>query len=200
MKLKYKLLLAAMVICLIIITAIFILSSSQKNNRIATVLSTEPIKSHRLIETENCSVIGVLEGFSQEYLSRYHPAQNECKMFFLIETLQTNGFPPPVEKKYRNCVVTQKVEQIVVGYDVVYRIGNILGKVRAPYDPGLFIPLDSDGRLKLTASSGQMCENARNNVDALVPFYCVKLDEPNGNSLNKVVEIYPGKNTYAYFE
>lgn len=188
MKLKYKLLLAAMVICLIIITAIFMLSPSPKNNRLATVLSTEPIKSHRLIEYENCSVIGVLEGFSQEYLSRYHPAQSECKMFFLIETLQTNGFPPPVEKKYRNCVVTQKVEQIVVGYDVVYRIGNTLGKVQTPYNPGLFIPLDSQGRLNLTASSDQMCQNARNNVDALVPFYCVKLNEPNGNSLNSAVD------------
>lgn len=63
-------------------------------------------------------------------------------------------------------------------------------------------PLDENGRLDLSTSSSQLCKAARNQTDALVPFYCVKLDEASRNSLNmnNAVEIYAGKNTYAYFE
>ncbi|MEK2482779.1 UmoD family flagellar biogenesis regulator [Providencia stuartii] len=202
MKLTYKVLLAAIVICLIIIVSITSLRFSKDESRLATVISIEPIKSHRLIEQENCSVMGIFDGFNQEYLSRYHPAQSECKMVFMIEALQKDSLSSLLERDNRKCIATEKVEQIIVGYDVVYRIGNTLGKVRTVYDPGLFIPLDENGRLDLSTSSSQLCKAARNQTDALVPFYCVKLDEASRNSLNmnNAVEIYAGKNTYAYFE
>ncbi|EKT63985.1 UmoD family flagellar biogenesis regulator [Providencia burhodogranariea] len=200
MRLKYKLLLAGMVTCLIIITIISLQRSSVNDNKLATVLSTEPIKSHRLIEHENCSVIGVLDGFSQDYLSRYHPAQRECKTVFMLEILQNKSLPKLIDKEYRNCVITQKIEQIIVGYDVVYRIGDTLGKVRTPYDPGLLIPLDKDGRLDLSASSNQLCDAVNINADALVPLFCIKADESRIQTLNNAVEIFPRKNAYGYFE
>lgn len=200
MRLKYKLLLAGMVICLFIITIIILLRPPESKNKLATVLSTEPIKSHRLIEHENCSIVGVLDGFSQDYLSRYHPAQRECKTVFMIEILQNRSLPKLVDKEYRNCVITQKIEQIIVGYDVVYRIGDTLGKVRTLNDPGLFIPLDKDGRLNLSASSNQLCEKVRSNVDALVPLFCIKANESGAHTLNNTVEIFPRENTYGYFE
>ncbi|ELZ5938132.1 UmoD family flagellar biogenesis regulator [Providencia vermicola] len=200
MKLTYKFLLAAIAICLIIIASIVSLSWSEKPTKHATVLSIEPIKSHRLIEHENCSFMGVLDGFNQAYLSRYHPAQSECKMVFMIQTLQSQSLPKLVDREYRSCVITEKVEQIIVGYDVVYRIGNTLGKVRTAYEPGLLIPLDQKGRLDLSASSNELCDVARSDANALIPFYCVKNDEKVSNTFSNAVEIYPGKNTYAYFD
>lgn len=198
MKLTYKLLLAAMAIFLVIIIAVTLFHS--KENKVATVISVEPIRSHRLIEYENCSVIDVLNGFNQEYLSRYHPAQNECKMVFMIKTLQNKLIPTLLDREYRNCVITQKVEQVVVRYDVVYRIGKTVGKVRTAYNPGLFMPLDEDGRLDLTTSSDQVCEKARNDANALIPFYCVKYDEFKSNMPSSVLRVHATKNTYGYFE
>ncbi|MCW2254301.1 hypothetical protein M2263_000392 [Providencia alcalifaciens] len=200
MRLKYKLLLAGMVACLIIITITTLLRSPENENKLATVLSTAPIKSHRVIEHENCSVIGVLDGFSQNYLSRYHPAQRECKTVFMIEILQKKSLPKLVDKEYRNCVITQKIEQVTVGYDVVYRIGDTLGKVRTPYDPGLLIPLNKDGRLNLSASSSQLCETVSSNVDTLVPLFCIKANESRAHTFNNAVEIFSRKNAYGYLE
>ncbi|OAT47340.1 Uncharacterised protein [Providencia heimbachae] len=199
MKLKFKLLLAALVVCLIVFSLIFFVRSPDA--KFATVLSTEPIKSNRLVEYENCSVTGVLGSFSQESLSRFHPAQSECKMVFMIEALQGKLFFPFSNDEERTCVKTQRMEQVIVGYDVVYRIGNSIGKVRAGYDPGMFIPLNDDGRLNLTLSNATVCETLRSDVKDVVPFYCIKQSELALNKdASQVLELQPSKNTYGFFE
>lgn len=198
MKLKFKLLLAIVVVCLIITTSIFLLNRPEQ--KFATVITVEPIKSYHIIEHENCSMLGLLDGFNQGYLSRYHPAERECKMVFMIETLQSKSLPALVDRDNRKCVITQTSQQIIVGYDVIYRIGDTLGKVRTAYEPGLFIPLDENGRLDLSTSSNQLCETTRSNRDALIPFYCVNEDEMRTNTMNNALEIYPARHTYAYFD
>ncbi len=199
MKLKFKLLLAAFVVCLITFSIIFFTRSPDA--KLATVLSTEPIKSNRLVEYENCSVTGVLGSFSQESLSRFHPAQSECKMVFMIEALQGKSFLPFSNEDERTCVTTQRMEQVIVGYDVVYRIGNNIGKVRVGYDPGMFIPLNEDGRLNLTLSNTTVCETLRSDVKDVVPFYCIKQGEQTQNKdASQILELKPSQNTYGFFE
>lgn len=198
MKLTYKLLLAAMAIFLVIIIVLMLIHHDESKQ--ATVISIEPIRSHRLIEYETCSVIDVLNGFNQEYLSRYHPAQNECKMVFMIQTLQKRLIPTLLDREYRKCVITQKAEQVIVSYDVVYRIDNTAGKVRMAYNPGLFIPLDKNGRLDLSKSSNQVCEKARNDTDALIPFYCLEDNDFQPNMPRNALSIHTTKNTYGYYE
>ncbi|MCB6144374.1 hypothetical protein LHK12_01980 [Providencia rettgeri] len=56
MKLKFKLLLATVVMLLIVL---LVNSFSQEpETKLATVLSVEPIKANRLVEYENCTVTG----------------------------------------------------------------------------------------------------------------------------------------------
>ena len=199
MKLKIKILLATLVVSLVLL--VIIVSSRPPTAKLATVLSTEPIKSNRLIEYENCAVTGVPGTFSQESLSRFHPAQNECKMVFMIEALQDKSFPFFSDSHERTCVITKKMEMVIVGYDVVYRIGDIVGKVRTAYDPGLFIPLNEDGRLNLTVSNSAVCETLRSDVKDLAPFYCIKQNELlTSNDGSSILELKPSKNTYGFFE
>ncbi|WP_369310877.1 UmoD family flagellar biogenesis regulator [Providencia rettgeri] len=197
MKLKFKLLLAAVAICLV--TFAVSLSIRQPEVKLATVLSVEPIKANRLVEYENCTLTGVLGTFNQQSLSRFHPAQNECKMIFMIEALQGKGGPSLFDNQNKTCVQTQRMELVVVGYDVVYQIGKTIGKVRTSYAPSIFIPLNEEGRLDLSSSS-VICETVRSDVKELLPFYCLQQDETPLSNASSVLRLQPNKNTLGFFE
>ncbi|EPL6453168.1 MULTISPECIES: UmoD family flagellar biogenesis regulator [Providencia] len=197
MKLKFKLLLALVAICLVsFAVSLFI---QEPEAKLATVLSVEPIKANRLVEYENCTLTGVLGSFNQQSLSRFHPAQNECKMIFMIEALQGKGFPSLFDNQNKICVKTQRMELAVVGYDVVYQIGKTIGKVRTSYAPSIFIPLNEDGRLDLP-SSNSICETVRSDVKELLPFYCLHQNELPLSGTTGVLKLQPNKNTLGYFE
>ncbi|MBQ0536613.1 UmoD family flagellar biogenesis regulator [Providencia huaxiensis] len=198
MKLKFKLLLATVVALLIVL--LVTLFNRGTETKLATVLSVEPIQSNRLVEYENCTVTGVLGSFNQQSLSRFHPAQSECKMIFMIEALQGKGFPSLFDMQNQTCVKTQKMELVVVGYDVVYQIGKTIGKVRTSYEPSMFIPLDDKGRLVLT-SSNSVCETIRSDIKGLLPFYCLQQNElPVTRNASVVLELQPNKNTFGFME
>ncbi|MBQ0267130.1 UmoD family flagellar biogenesis regulator [Providencia huaxiensis] len=198
MKLKFKLLLATVVALLIVL--LVTLFNRGPETTLATVLSVEPIQSNRLVEYENCTVTGVLGSFNQQSLSRFHPAQSECKMIFMIEALQGKGFPSLFDMQNQTCVKTQKMELVVVGYDVVYQIGKTIGKVRTSYEPSMFIPLDDKGRLVLT-SSNSVCETIRSDIKGLLPFYCLQQNElPVTRNASVVLELQPNKNTFGFME
>ncbi|ENU1225167.1 MULTISPECIES: UmoD family flagellar biogenesis regulator [Providencia] len=198
MKLKFKLLLATVVVFLIVL--LVALFNRAPEIKLATVLSVEPIQSNRLVEYENCTVTGVLGSFNQQSLSRFHPAQSECKMVFMIEALQGKGFPSLFDMQDQTCVKTQKMELVVIGYDVVYQIGKNIGKVRTSYAPSMFIPLDDEGRLVLT-SSNSVCETIRSDIKELLPFYCLQQNElPITKNASVVLELQPNKNTFGFME
>lgn len=197
MKLKFKLLLAVVAVCLVVFAVSVLVKEPEI--KLATVLSVEPIKENRLVEYENCTLTGVLGSFNQQSLSRFHPAQNECKMIFMIEALQGKGFPSLFDDRNKICVNTQKMELVVVGYDVVYQIGKTIGKVRTSYAPSIFIPLNDDGRLDLP-SSNSICETVRSDVKELLPFYCLHQNELPLSSTSNVLELQQNKNALGFFE
>ncbi|MEY0962634.1 UmoD family flagellar biogenesis regulator [Providencia alcalifaciens] len=198
MKLKFKLLLAAIVACLIVL--LVVIFTREPEIKLATVLSVEPIKSNRLVEYQNCTVTGVLGTFDQQSLSRFHPAQSECKMVFMIEALQSKGFPSLFYERDPTCVSAQKMELVVVGYDVVYQIGKTVGKVRTSYAPSMFIPLNEEGRLVLT-SSASVCETIRSDVKSLLPFYCLQPNNlPITGNPSAILELQPNQNTFGFME
>ncbi|MEQ5073441.1 UmoD family flagellar biogenesis regulator [Providencia alcalifaciens] len=200
MKLKIKLLLAAFVaVCLIVVGYFSFVRSDEL--KIATVLSTEPIRATRMIKHENCSVTGILGSFTQESLSRWHPAQRECRTILMIQSLQGKSFPPFSSHEPRTCVITKSLEQIIVGYDVIYRIGDTIGKVRMPYEPTVFIPLNENGQLDLTISSNAACETLREGTKDILPFYCMKPNDlPKSYQPSTILEVKTGKNTFGLFE
>lgn len=198
MKLKLMLLLAAVVAFLIVVC--IVIFNREPETKLATVLSVEPIKSNRLVEYQNCTVTGVLGTFNQQSLSRFHPAQSECKMIFMIEALQGKGFPALFDAQNQTCVNTQKMELVTIGYDVVYQIGKTVGKVRTSYEPSMFIPLDDKGRLVLTSSSS-VCETMRSDIKELLPFYCLQQTElPMTRNSSAILEMQPSKNTFGFME
>ena len=198
MKLKFKLLLATVVAFVIVL--LVILFNQEPETKLATVLSVEPIKANRLVEYQNCTVTGVLGTFYQQSLSRFHPAQSECKMIFMIEALQGKGFPSLFDMQNQTCVNTQKMELVIVGYDVVYQIDKSIGKVRTSYEPSMFIPLDDKGRLVLT-SSNSVCETMRSDIKELLPFYCLQQNElPITRNSSTILELQPNKNTFGFME
>ncbi|MGG4610191.1 UmoD family flagellar biogenesis regulator [Providencia sp. Me31A] len=198
MKLKFKLLLA--IIVAFFIAFLFMLFTPKPNESLATVLSVEPIKSNRLVEYQNCSVTGVLGTFNQQSLSRFHPAQNECKMFFMLEALQGKSFPSLFDDHNKTCVSTQKMELVTVGYDVIYQIGKTVGKVRTSYAPSMFIPLNEKGQLVLT-SSNSVCETIRRDVKELLPFYCLQQNDlPLSGRSSGILEVQASQNTFGFME
>lgn len=116
----------------------------------AYVVSATPIKSTVFVTEEYCHRIGLPTPFSLENLSRFHPAENECRVFYIIETLNkrtASRFPYP---DFKECVPIYRQERRVIGYDVLYTIDGTPGKVRTTFKPGELIALDKKGRLILT--------------------------------------------------
>ena len=159
--------------------------------KVATVISVEPLTTNQIIEDEHCNVSGILGPYSKEYLSAYHPAEAECTIFYMIETIKSPHILLLPKQAYRNCFVTQKSIPVTIGYDVIYRIGDTLGKVRSPVEPDKFIPLDDNGQLILTKSLNEICEQ---NTSVVRPFYCMEKIKTDHNSdstsLIKIVSPY----------
>ncbi len=159
--------------------------------KVATVISVEPLTTNQVIEHEHCNVSGILGPYSKEYLSAYHPAETECTIFYMIETIKNPHVLLLSKHAYRNCFVTQKTIPVTIGYDVIYRIGDTLGKVRSPVEPDKFIPLDDNGQLLLSKSLNEICDQ---NTSIVRPFYCMdktKVDRSlDATNLIKIVSPY----------
>lgn len=115
----------------------------------AHVVSATPIKSTVFVTEEYCHRIGLPTPFTPENLSRFHPAEQECRVFYMIEALNDKNianFPYP---QFKECIPIYRQERRVVGYDVLYTIDGTPGKVRTTFKPGDVIALDADGRLVL---------------------------------------------------
>lgn len=115
----------------------------------AHVVSATPIKSTVFVTEEFCHRIGLPTPFTPENLSRFHPAEQECRVFYMIEALNNSNianFPYP---QFKECIPIYRQERRIVGYDVLYTIDGTPGKVRTTFKPGEVIALDSDGRLIL---------------------------------------------------
>lgn len=115
----------------------------------AYVVSATPIKSTVFVTEEYCHRIGLPTPFTPEKLSRFHPAEQECRVFYMIEALNSSNianFPYP---KFKECIPIYRQERRIVGYDVLYTIDGTPGKVRTTFKPGEVIALDPDGRLIL---------------------------------------------------
>ncbi|MBG3012164.1 flagellar biogenesis regulator UmoD [Proteus faecis] len=115
----------------------------------AHVVSATPIKSTVFVTEEYCHRIGLPTPFTPENLSRFHPAEQECRVFYMIEALNNSNianFPYP---QFKECIPIYRQERRIVGYDVLYTIDGTPGKVRTTFKPGEVIALDSDGRLIL---------------------------------------------------
>ncbi|MGA6363718.1 flagellar biogenesis regulator UmoD [Proteus penneri] len=115
----------------------------------AHVVSATPIKSTVFVTEEYCHRIGLPTPFTPENLSRFHPAEQECRVFYMIEALNNSNianFPYP---QFKECIPIYRQERRIVGYDVLYTIDGTPGKVRTTFKPGEVIALDFDGRLIL---------------------------------------------------
>ncbi|MEQ4899933.1 flagellar biogenesis regulator UmoD [Proteus vulgaris] len=115
----------------------------------AHVVSATPIKSTVFVTEEYCHRIGLPTPFTPEKLSRFHPAEQECRVFYMTEALNNSNianFPYP---QFKECIPIYRQERRIVGYDVLYTIDGTPGKVRTTFKPGEVIALDADGRLIL---------------------------------------------------
>ncbi|MFN6886050.1 flagellar biogenesis regulator UmoD, partial [Proteus mirabilis] len=57
----------------------------------AHVVSATPIKSTVFVTEEYCHRIGLPTQFTPERLSRFHPAEQECRVFYMIEALNNKS-------------------------------------------------------------------------------------------------------------
>ncbi|MEX6381490.1 hypothetical protein AB6F61_00540 [Providencia hangzhouensis] len=80
MKLKFKLLLATVVMLLIVLLVDSF--SQEPETKLATVLSVEPIKANRLVEYENCTVTGVLGTFKSAISFSFSPCAKRMQNDF----------------------------------------------------------------------------------------------------------------------
>ena len=115
----------------------------------AHVVSATPIKSTVFVTGEYCHRIGLPTQFTPEKLSRFHPAEQECRVFYMIEALNNKSIAHFPYAQFRECIPIYRQERRVIGYDVLYTIDGTPGKVRTTFKPGDIIALDSDGRLVL---------------------------------------------------
>lgn len=134
---------------LLIVICVAIISSAVINNKrpaIAKVLSSEAIMATVAVRHEYCDLIPMPGPFKREALDIIHPTEQTCTSYLLYEMLLK---APRIYggAAYRSCTEDFTYEQQVVGYDVVYKINNTVGKVRINYNPGGAMPVDNTGRL-----------------------------------------------------
>ncbi|MEX5486085.1 flagellar protein regulator [Proteus mirabilis] len=110
----------------------------------AHVVSATPIKSTVFVTEEYCHRIGLPTQFTPEKLSRFHPAEQECRVFYMIEALNNKSIAHFPYAQFRECIPIYRQERRVIGYDVLYTIDGTPGKVRTTFKPGDIIALDSD--------------------------------------------------------
>ncbi len=133
---------------LIVIFVVIIFSATVKNKRpaIAEVLSSEAIMATVPVRHEYCDLVPMPGPFKPEHLDIIHPTSETCTPYLLYEVLLK---PPRLYggAAYRSCTEAFTYEHRIVGYDVVYKINNTVGKVRINYNPGDAMPVDNTGRL-----------------------------------------------------
>ncbi|KLN95946.1 UmoD family flagellar biogenesis regulator [Moellerella wisconsensis] len=170
---KYKLSFILLATVALLLLGLIIGLKSGSKPHLATVLSVDPIIVTQVIENEHCDIAGFIGPFNRDHLARYHPAEKECEIFYMIEKIQGVRMTDYPKRQFSHCIITQQNISVIIGYDVIYRIGDTLGKVRSPYDPGTFIPLDEKGQLILDLPLKKLCENAIRNKEVTQPFYCL---------------------------
>ncbi|PHM33449.1 UmoD family flagellar biogenesis regulator [Xenorhabdus innexi] len=116
----------------------------------AQVLSSEPIITIDSAPKYYCN--GMLLPLLTIFVNteNNHSSVYENSIFSFIELLN-------ITKKYyslsyyelKNCITFQNRELRIIGYDVIYTIGNKPGKVRVIHKPDQLIPLDGKGKLIL---------------------------------------------------
>lgn len=133
---------------LFVIFAVIISLAVIKHKRpaIAEVLSSEPITATIPVRHEYCDLTTIPGPYKRELLDIVHPTEQVCTPYLLYETLlhEPKVYGGPT---YRSCTTAYTYEQRVIGYDVVYKINNTVGKVRINYNPGDAMPVDNSGRL-----------------------------------------------------
>ncbi|HAS8349667.1 TPA: UmoD [Vibrio vulnificus] len=135
-------------VLLFVIFAVIISFAVTKNKHpaVAEVLSSEPIMATVPVRHEYCDLTTMPGPYKRELLDIVHPTEQVCTPYLLYETLlhEPRAYGGPT---YRSCTTAYTYEHRIVGYDVVYRINDTVGKVRINYNPGDVMPVDNTGRL-----------------------------------------------------
>ncbi|EMJ9774346.1 TPA: UmoD [Morganella morganii] len=136
---------------LILLFVIFVIIISfavtkNKHPAVAEVLSSEPIMATVPVRHEYCDLTAMPGPYKRDLLDIVHPTEQVCTPYLLYETLlhapKVYGGPT-----YRACTMAYTYEHRIVGYDVVYKIKDTVGRVRINYNPGDVMPVDNTGRL-----------------------------------------------------
>ncbi|MDX7991347.1 UmoD family flagellar biogenesis regulator [Xenorhabdus littoralis] len=141
-------------IAIIAIATIFYFKWSQP--RVAQVLSSYPIKSAVTVHQSYCHISAfpipnTVKNIEGGLLTDY-----EYRILFLLTSLKTKKeYPVLTHSALKNCVAVDFKKANVVGYDVIYVIGDKPGKVRIRYKPEEIIPLNEKGQLILKPHSEQ---------------------------------------------
>ncbi|MBW5406128.1 UmoD [Morganella morganii] len=135
-------------VLLVVIFVVIISFAVVKNKRpaVAEVLSSEPIIATIPVRHEYCDLTTMPGPYKRELLNIIHPTEQVCTPYLLYETLlhEPKVYGGPT---YRSCTSVYTYEHRIVGYDVVYKINDTVGKVRINYNPGNAMPVDNTGRL-----------------------------------------------------
>lgn len=98
------------------------------------------------VRHEYCDLTAMPGPYKRDLLDIVHPTEQVCTPYLLYETLlhapKVYGGPT-----YRACTMAYTYEHRIVGYDVVYKIKDTVGRVRINYNPGDVMPVDNTGRL-----------------------------------------------------
>lgn len=134
---------------LLIVLFVVIISFAVIKNKhpaIARVLSSEAIMATVAVRHEYCDLIPMPGPLKPEHLDIIRPTSETCTPYLLYEMLLK---PPRLYggAAYHSCTEVFTYEHRIVGYDVVYKINNTVGKVRINYNPGDAMPVDNTGRL-----------------------------------------------------
>lgn len=115
----------------------------------AHVVSATPISSTVFVTEEYCHRVGIPMPFTATHLSRFHPSEQECRIFHMVDALNNKELAQFPYHKFKECVPIYRQERRIIGYDVLYTIDGSPGKVRTTFKPGDIIALDAQGRLIL---------------------------------------------------
>ncbi|PHM50018.1 UmoD family flagellar biogenesis regulator [Xenorhabdus miraniensis] len=117
---------------------------------VAQVLYSKPIRSTVAVSQSYCHItVSPIPATAKDITESFLP-NHEYRILTLINTLKVKReYPALKHSELKNCVIVDVKQPRVVGYDVVYRIGDKTGKIRIPYIPGETIPLNEKGQLIL---------------------------------------------------
>ncbi|WP_340608702.1 UmoD family flagellar biogenesis regulator [Xenorhabdus bharatensis] len=138
---------------LIVIIAIgiaIIFFSKKAQPKYAQVLSSEPIITIDSAQKYYCNgaLVPFIKIFGNTESNRLSACKNNILSF--IEKLNTTSeYYAMSYYEFKNCIAFQIREPRIIGYDVIYTIDNMPGKVRVMHKPDQSIPLNEKGKLIL---------------------------------------------------